>query len=84
MQGAVSYGVRDIRFEDRAEPTIVDPTDAIISLPVTTVRRPCAGICRSLLTLSSTERSSQERCSTSCCRSIASPRAIGRWTSAVR
>src|SRR3954465_1974954 len=37
MQGAVLYGVRDIRFEDRAEPTIVDPTDAIISLPVTCI-----------------------------------------------
>src|SRR5947208_5475506 len=34
MQGAVLYGARDIRFEDRAEPTIVEPTDAIISLPV--------------------------------------------------
>src|SRR5215213_4669911 len=34
MQGAVLYGPRDIRFEDRAEPTIVEPTDAIISLPV--------------------------------------------------
>src|SRR5579871_3111273 len=33
MQGAVLYGPRDIRFEDRAEPAIVDPTDAIISLP---------------------------------------------------
>src|SRR3954471_8527260 len=37
MQGAVLYGARDIRFEDRAEPTIVDPTDAIISLPVTCI-----------------------------------------------
>src|ERR1044071_4225652 len=37
MQGAVLYGARDVRFEDRAEPTIVDPTDAIISLPVTCI-----------------------------------------------
>src|SRR6266446_4827853 len=37
MQGAVLYGARDIRFEDRAEPTIVEPTDAIISLPVTCI-----------------------------------------------
>ena len=37
MQGAVLYGTRDIRFEDRAEPTIVEPTDAIISLPVTCI-----------------------------------------------
>jgi threonine dehydrogenase-like Zn-dependent dehydrogenase len=37
MQGAVLYGARDIRFEDRAEPTIVEPTDAIISLPATCI-----------------------------------------------
>jgi threonine dehydrogenase-like Zn-dependent dehydrogenase len=37
MQGAVLYGARDIRVEGRAEPTIVDPTDAIISLPVTCI-----------------------------------------------
>ena len=37
MQGAVLYGARDIRFEDRADPTIVEPTDAIISLPVTCI-----------------------------------------------
>src|SRR4051812_38553327 len=37
MQGAVLYGARDIRFENRAEPTIVEPTDAIISLPVTCI-----------------------------------------------
>src|SRR5436190_12301421 len=35
MQGAVLHGARDVRFEDRAEPTIIDPTDAIISLPAT-------------------------------------------------
>src|SRR3954463_15037689 len=37
MQEAVLYGARDIRFEDRAEPTIVAPTDAIISLPATCI-----------------------------------------------
>jgi threonine dehydrogenase-like Zn-dependent dehydrogenase len=37
MQGAVLYGARDIRVEDRAEPAIVDSTDAIISLPVTCI-----------------------------------------------
>src|SRR5438094_369096 len=37
MQGAVLYSARDIRFEDRADPTIVDPTDAIIRLPVTCI-----------------------------------------------
>ena len=31
------HGARDIRFEDRAEPTIVDPTDAIISLSATCI-----------------------------------------------
>jgi threonine dehydrogenase-like Zn-dependent dehydrogenase len=37
MQGAVLHGARDIRFDDRAEPTIVEPTDAIISLPATCI-----------------------------------------------
>ena len=37
MQGAVIYGERDIRFEDRAEPMIVEPTEALISLPVTCI-----------------------------------------------
>jgi threonine dehydrogenase-like Zn-dependent dehydrogenase len=37
MQGTVLYGPRDIRFEDRAEPTILEPTDAIISLPATCI-----------------------------------------------
>jgi threonine dehydrogenase-like Zn-dependent dehydrogenase len=37
VQGAVLYGARDIRFEERAEPGIVAPTDAIISLPVTCI-----------------------------------------------
>jgi threonine dehydrogenase-like Zn-dependent dehydrogenase len=37
MQGAVLYGARDVRFEDRAEPAIINSTDAIISLPVTCI-----------------------------------------------
>src|SRR3954453_11871422 len=37
MQGAVLYGAHDVRFEDRAEPKIVEPTDAIIRLPVTCI-----------------------------------------------
>src|SRR5436309_2046580 len=37
MQGAVLYGARDIRFEDRGDPTIVEPTDAVISLSVTCI-----------------------------------------------
>ncbi len=37
MQGAVLYGPRDIRFEDRPEPTIIKPTDAIIRLSATCI-----------------------------------------------
>jgi len=37
MQGTVLYGAHDIRFEDLPEPTIQEPTDAIISLPATCV-----------------------------------------------
>jgi threonine dehydrogenase-like Zn-dependent dehydrogenase len=37
MQGAVLHGPRDIRFEERAEPTIVEPTDAIIRLSATCI-----------------------------------------------
>src|SRR5204863_633801 len=37
MQGTVLYGARDIRFEDRAEPTILEPTDAVVSLPATCI-----------------------------------------------
>jgi threonine dehydrogenase-like Zn-dependent dehydrogenase len=34
MQATVLYGARDVRFEDRADPAIVEPTDAVIRLPV--------------------------------------------------
>jgi threonine dehydrogenase-like Zn-dependent dehydrogenase len=37
MQGAVLYGPRDIRFEDRPDPSITKPTDAIIRLSVTCI-----------------------------------------------
>ena len=37
MQGAVLHGPRDVRYEQLAEPTIVEPTDAIISLSVTCI-----------------------------------------------
>src|SRR5574339_172721 len=37
MQGTVLHGARDVRFEHRAEPTISNPTDAIISLPATCI-----------------------------------------------
>ena len=32
MRGAVLYGARDVRFEERSDPKIVESTDAIISL----------------------------------------------------
>ncbi|MBS3966217.1 MAG: zinc-dependent alcohol dehydrogenase family protein [Truepera sp.] len=37
MKGTVLYGPRDVRFEERPDPTIIEPTDAIISLPFTCV-----------------------------------------------
>jgi threonine dehydrogenase-like Zn-dependent dehydrogenase len=37
MQATVLYGARDVRFEDRPGPTIVEPTDAIIRLPFTCI-----------------------------------------------
>ena len=32
MQGAVLYGPRDVRFEERDDPKIIKPTDAVISI----------------------------------------------------
>ena len=37
MEATVLYGARDIRFEDRPEPTIIEPTDAVIRLPFTCI-----------------------------------------------
>lgn len=37
MRGAVLYGPRDIRFEERPDPTIERPTDAILRLALTCV-----------------------------------------------
>ena len=37
MRGAVIYGKRDVRFEERAAPTIVEPTDAVIKMAATCV-----------------------------------------------
>ena len=37
MRGAVLYGTRDVRFEERAEPKIVQSTDAVIKLSATCV-----------------------------------------------
>ncbi|HSB01480.1 MAG TPA: hypothetical protein VLE49_12585 [Anaerolineales bacterium] len=30
MRGTMLYGPRDVRFEERPDPTIIEPTDAII------------------------------------------------------
>jgi threonine dehydrogenase-like Zn-dependent dehydrogenase len=37
MRGAVLYGPRDIRFEERPEPRIIEPTDAILRIAATCV-----------------------------------------------
>ncbi len=37
MRGAVIYGPRDVRLEERDDPKIIEPTDAIIRLPVTCI-----------------------------------------------
>lgn len=37
MRGTVLYGPRDVRFEERADPTIIKPTDAIIRISATCV-----------------------------------------------
>jgi threonine dehydrogenase-like Zn-dependent dehydrogenase len=37
MRGAIIYGPRDIRFEERDDPKIIEPTDAIIRLSATCV-----------------------------------------------
>jgi threonine dehydrogenase-like Zn-dependent dehydrogenase len=37
MRGAVLYGPRDVRFEERPTPTIVTPTDAVIRLSATCI-----------------------------------------------
>jgi threonine dehydrogenase-like Zn-dependent dehydrogenase len=37
MRGAVLYGPGDVRFEERAAPTIIQPTDAIITMSATCV-----------------------------------------------
>jgi threonine dehydrogenase-like Zn-dependent dehydrogenase len=37
MKGTVLYSPRDIRFEDRETPKIVEPTDAVIRIAATCV-----------------------------------------------
>lgn len=37
MRAMVYYGENDIRFEERAKPEIIDPTDAVIRVTKTTI-----------------------------------------------
>ena len=37
MKGTILYGPRNIRFEERDEPQIIEPTDAILRLAATCV-----------------------------------------------
>jgi NADPH:quinone reductase-like Zn-dependent oxidoreductase len=37
MKGTILYGPRDIRFEERDEPKIIEPTDATLRLAATSV-----------------------------------------------
>jgi threonine dehydrogenase-like Zn-dependent dehydrogenase len=37
MRGAVLYGAGDVRFEERAEPKVMEPTDAVIRIAATCV-----------------------------------------------
>jgi len=37
LRGAILYGPRDVRFDERATPSIIEPTDAIISLSMTCI-----------------------------------------------
>ena len=37
MRGAVLYGPGDVRFEERDDPKIIEPTDAILRLSATCV-----------------------------------------------
>jgi threonine dehydrogenase-like Zn-dependent dehydrogenase len=37
MRGTMLYGSRDVRFEERTDPTIIEPTDALIRISTTCV-----------------------------------------------
>ncbi|HKS70388.1 MAG TPA: zinc-dependent alcohol dehydrogenase family protein [Ktedonobacterales bacterium] len=37
MRGVMLYGPRDVRVEERPDPTIIEPTDAIIRIPATCI-----------------------------------------------
>jgi threonine dehydrogenase-like Zn-dependent dehydrogenase len=43
MRGTVLYAPRDVRFEERAAPTITKPTDAVIRISATCV---CGSECQ--------------------------------------
>lgn len=40
MRGAVLYGPKDLRFEERETPTILKPTDAVVRISATCARPP--------------------------------------------
>lgn len=35
MRGTVLYGPRDVRFEEREDPKVIEPTDAVIRMAAT-------------------------------------------------
>ncbi len=37
MRGAVIHGPRDVRLEERDDPRVIEPTDAILQLPATCI-----------------------------------------------
>jgi threonine dehydrogenase-like Zn-dependent dehydrogenase len=37
MRGAVLHGPHDVRFEEREDPKILEPTDAVVRIPATCV-----------------------------------------------
>jgi threonine dehydrogenase-like Zn-dependent dehydrogenase len=37
MKGAVIHGARDVRFEERDTPRLIEPTDAVIKIAATCV-----------------------------------------------
>src|SRR5579859_8049348 len=37
MRGAIIHGARDVRYEERPDPTLLEPTDAIVRLSATCI-----------------------------------------------
>ena len=62
MQATVLYGARDVRFEDRPDPAIVEPTDAIIRLPLTCICGSTCGRARGIQAVSSPAAMGHEYC----------------------